>query len=737
MFQNESQEIIQKLKSKCENQKKKIKRLNAKVRRQSKKIADFKIVMKDLKDKNYVNDDYATVLEQCAGPKDFLKRQIAKSVGLPLERQYSEEIRKFALTLHFLSPKAYDFVRRTYSTCLPHPRTLSRWYQNVNAEPGFCTEAFNALKLKAQTSEMPLICALVLDEMAIRKSLCWDPQTKTYYGRVNVGTDCDMDSLEVANECLVLLLTCINGSWKLPVGYFFIRALSGEQKAVLVKICIHKCEEVGIKVVSLTCDGPSANFSMFSALGCDFNSNQVTFTYSNSIIHAFIDPCHAIKLVRNAFGELRVFYDIYGRKIDYSYLEHLLNLQEAAGLHMATKLTKAHILFQKQKMKVRLATQLLSDSVADALEYCAYLKIPEFEGCEGTINFIKLINSVFDVLNSRSIRPPGWKKAMFPGNIGLVEALFEGAISYLQNLTLQSGQKLVDSRRKTGFGGLILDMVSSIRLYKYLVDGAELLQYLPLYKVSQDHLELFFSAIRARGGFNNNPNAVQFKAAFKRLLIRAEIRDAGFGNCIPLEQINILTCSSKTNPVAAINELTERNSFVELPEDDSDLFEEFIHCMYNSLSNYSESVVTYISGFISRKLARSVKCCICANLLFGDPNAYKKSFITLKNRDGLIYPSQDVTSILMKVEKILKGVFQMQLRSELYYLHVFRFFMEHFDESNLFKSNCEHDTTHRLLLIKSIVQTYMDLRFKYYGKKTTEKISFRSYFNKIILFRNE
>lgn len=707
------------------------------MRRQSKKIADFETVMKDLKDKNYVNDDHAAVLEQCAGPKDFLKRQIAKSVGMPLERQYSEEIRKFALTLHFLSPKAYNFVRRTYSSCLPNPRTLSRWYQNVNIEPGFCTEAFNALKVKAQTSEMPVICAMVLDEMAIRKSLCWDPQTKTYYGRVNFGIDCDMDSLEVANECLVLLLTCINGSWKLPVGYFFITALSGEQKAVLVKTCIHKCEEVGVKVVSLTCDGPAANFSMFSALGCDFNSGQVIFTYSNSIIHAFIDPCHAIKLVRNTFGELRVFYDMHGRKIDYIYLEHLLNLQEAAGLHMATKLTKAHILYQKQKMKVRLATQLLSDSVADALEHCADLKIPEFQGCEGTINFIRLINSVFDVLNSRSIRPPGWKKAIFSGNIGLVKALFEGAIAYLQNLMLPSGQKLIDSRRRTGFTGLILDMISAIQLYEYLIDGTKLLQYLPLYKVSQDHLELFFSAIRARGGFNNNPNAVQFRAAFKRLLIRAEIRDAGVGNCVPLEQINILTCSSKTNPATAINELTERNSFVELPEDDSELFEEFIQCMYNNLPNYSESVVTYIAGFISRKLSRSVKCDICANLLFGDADAYQKSLITLKNRGGLVYPSKDVTNIIIKIEKILKGIFQKQLQSERYYLHAFRFFMEHFDESNLLKWNCEHDTSHRLLLIKSIVQTYMDLRFKYYGKKTTEKISFRNYFNKIILFRNE
>ncbi|KAG7308037.1 hypothetical protein JYU34_006677 [Plutella xylostella] len=57
--------VIQKLKSKCKEQTIKIKRLNEKVKRQSKRIADLKTLIKDLK-KNR-NDEYASVLEQCAG----------------------------------------------------------------------------------------------------------------------------------------------------------------------------------------------------------------------------------------------------------------------------------------------------------------------------------------------------------------------------------------------------------------------------------------------------------------------------------------------------------------------------------------------------------------------------------------------------------------------------------------------------------------------------------------------
>lgn len=78
---------------------------------------------------------------------------------------------------------------------------------------------------------------------------------------------------------------------------------------------------------------------------------------------------------------------------------------------MATKIGKAHILFEKQTLKVKLATQQLSNSVADALEFCSStLQIEKVKECEGTVNFINIMNNIFDILNSHSIRLPGLKK---------------------------------------------------------------------------------------------------------------------------------------------------------------------------------------------------------------------------------------------------------------------------------------------------------------------------------------
>lgn len=67
-----------------------------------------------------------------------------------------------------------------------------------------------------------------------------------------------------------------------------------------------------------------------------------------------------------------------------------------------------------------------------------------------------------------------------------------------------------------------------------------------MYKTSQDHLEPFFLSIRVRGGWNNNPTVRQFTAAYKWLLVRAEIREGDMGNCITLDEIPILVGSSRS-----------------------------------------------------------------------------------------------------------------------------------------------------------------------------------------------
>ena len=65
-----------------------------------------------------------------------------------------------------------------------------------------------------------------------------------------------------------------------------------------------------------------------------------------------------------------ILIDKDGDKICWAYLIELQKLQEKEGLRLGNKLKLSHIQWWQQKMKVNLAAQTFSASVADAIDYC-------------------------------------------------------------------------------------------------------------------------------------------------------------------------------------------------------------------------------------------------------------------------------------------------------------------------------------------------------------------------------
>lgn len=77
---------------------------------------------------------------------------------------------------------------------------------------------------------------------------------------------------------------------------------------------------------------------------------------------------------------------------------------------------------------------------------------------------------------------------------------------YINSLYDSNGISILRTSHKTGFLGLIIYLRNMFTLFDQLKFLG--LQYLLTYKLSQDYIETFFSGIRSRGGFNNNPNAL-------------------------------------------------------------------------------------------------------------------------------------------------------------------------------------------------------------------------------------
>ncbi|XP_077100004.1 GTPase IMAP family member 8-like [Siphateles boraxobius] len=104
--------------------------------------------------------------------------------------------------------------------------------------------------------------------------------------------------------------------------------------------------------------------------------------------------------------------DPCGKSIKWEYIKSLHRLQKYEGLHLGNKLRSAHIDWQSQKMKVNLAAQTLSASVADALRFCErHLQLPQFAGCEPTCKFLETFDRLFDLMNSRNPIARGFKKS--------------------------------------------------------------------------------------------------------------------------------------------------------------------------------------------------------------------------------------------------------------------------------------------------------------------------------------
>ena len=368
-------------------------------------------------------------------------------------------------------------MRETFDLALPHPRLIRSWYSEVEGDPGFTKAAFEALSqtvTKNKEEGRETLCSLMLDEMAVRKQV--EFANNRYHGFVDIGNGEVNDSAPMAKDALVLMAVSVNAGWKTPLGYFLIDGLSGREWANLVRECLHRLHNVGVTTMSLTCDGPSCHISMMTDLGASMNPSNLRPSFPHpakpgAMVHVMLDACHMLKLVRNAFAEGVVCADGDQQDISWRYINILHKMQEEEGLRLANKLKTGHIEWRKQKMKVRLAAQVFSSSVAVAITYCdKHLQKPEFRHSEGTVTFVKKCDALFDLLNSRNPCGKGQKAPMRPNNKERWESTITAGKNYILGLKDADGRRMVDGKRKTGFLGFLACLESVQKIFHQHVE---------------------------------------------------------------------------------------------------------------------------------------------------------------------------------------------------------------------------------------------------------------------------
>lgn len=579
------------------------------------------------------------------------------------ERTYSEDIRTFCLTLHYYSPRAYNYVRSKFNNHLPSITAIRNWYASVNASPGFENDALDILKKKANEFKdkfnRNLLCSLVADEMAIRTHAQWNANKMKFDGFVDMGDKLtNQGILHLAKEALVFLVCGVEENFKIPIAYFLINSLDTQQKAFIINQLFTMLSEIKVEITSLTLDGLKTNISMCKFLGADFDGEAYIRDPLNKDrkIYVFLDPAHMMKLCRNRVAKQNLI-DGKGRLIKWHYFELLYEAQTNLAWNLGNKLTKAHMQWDKRKMNVQLACETISYSVADSMEFLKQ-ECDSFSEVDGTVEFIRTIKDVFNIMNSTKVNSIGFKRPISKENYVEYFTRFEQAIEYIKQLRVE-GEKnpILKSVASTPFVGFYNNMRNFMGLFDdYVLKGQ--IDKLITHRFSQDHIETLFGCIRSMNGYNDNPTAQQFEAAYRKLLIHNEIVCPKKSNCIETGT-KILTTSSH-RPTKNSDVLNIQMQEIDDPFLFDGHFEKSFHTAHQFTEDAHSHSIAFSASVLEDKIIKAkkpkllVKCQECIDT-FVENELMNDSFIRFKTKTiNIMQPCKSTFAICKFVDTFLK-----------------------------------------------------------------------------------
>ena len=405
-------------------------------------------------------------------------------------------------------------------------------------------------------------------------------------------------------------------------------------------------------------------------------------------------------------------------------------------MHIGNKLKTKHIQWQKHKMNVSIAAQTLSASVSSAITFLRSLQVPEFQDSKATSDFVLLINNICDILNSKSKFGKKYKAPITKQNYATVTTHLTEAIEILTSLQDLNGLKLVAGPRKTFIQGFVISARSILAISKDLLfrENSQY-EFVLTFRFSQDPLEMFFSKVRGRLGWNNNPNALQFKYALRSLLLKNKIESPSTANCIETKD----DCDDKSSS-----------------HDVSDKEEQQMSTMLLTSTTWRSDVIFYISGYIAFKLLKILKCPECASALHepappNDTAGHCPSLLTCKSYGKLCTPSSSVVVVITLTDRLARqelcrwtSIDKKSITKITYNVvketkaSTFHDLYEHSMQCHVLDENMIDD--HITSLIKLITKKYLHLFMYQFSKVYTERIikenkaSLRHQLTKQILF---
>lgn len=494
------------------------------------------------------------------------------------------------------------------------------------------------------------------------------------------------------------------------------------------------------------------------------------------------------KLVRNRWDTCKIFYDRNNCKIEWRYIEELHKFSRENDFR-THKINKKHIEWKRNPMNVRIAVETFSKSTSDSIQFLMDQKIPQFQGAQATINFIRRMDKLFDIFNSKNSKNQNiFKRALCPENKRIIFDFCLDTIKFFKFLKVkeifykketkksreneqnkennekkEKKERLIErtemlpilrTRNKCAFRGFIICMKSLIAMYKEYVEEMHLLKEIPTYFLLQDAIEMLFGRLRACGGFNNNPNVLQFKGAFRKIQANMRLDISEKSNCrmfdmhLPenLFYSNIYFVSSKRAKVAMDEQAyqSQKDEILELVENSNYQTNEpaeeidIVNSTHHMLDGTAFFMNAYIASSIERQImaCKSFHCNGCLSV-FAENDKLSSIDSTLLSHKPCIS-----TVEICKHAEIFFRLYNIQISQPKFDFKVlFCLIFRSMNFTQLFpKSAFECDSNHKYQFLKCIVGQYIAARAKHISKQFTfdrqEKI-IRQQYNHIVNFKGQ
>ena len=447
----------------------------------------------------------------------FIRMQLKLHKKKKHGRRYSPQLKSLAISIYHASGKAYRLLSKLF--ILPSKASLHRYIPKMPNNTGISQAA---LKLIEKMRPQDRLCTLCMDEISLKTNLTYNLPEDKIIGLEDFG-GCYRTN-KVATSALVLLIRSISGKWKQPIGYYLANGTCPTNiMEDVMKEAIDKLEGIGLDIVVVMSDQGSNFYSLAQRL--QVSPEQPWFIHNNTTYFLVFDPPHLIKSVRNNLMKYSLRFDQNVAK--WKDIEVVFEKDSSLPIRSTPKLTEKHIHPNNfQKMKVKLATQVMSHTVAAAI--CMYVSLGLLPPTAmGTAELIEKFDSVFDCVNSSTSHSTKKLKCAISDQTTHI-AFMKEAMGFIKRVQVMQGNVNVTGRIKC-LKGWLITLNAIILIWEHLKTKHNF-KFLLTRRLNTDPLENFFGTIRQQGGNSDNPTPVQFSSAFRKLFFSTFLTSST-GNC--------------------------------------------------------------------------------------------------------------------------------------------------------------------------------------------------------------